>query len=150
MATVTFGKKPTGWTMIPEGRHVLHITKVQGLPRANVTSVTMEMHNAEGLGFGGKYPQKYDLTTDGGYAAFYFLVKNGLGIDLNEGDAFNLDDLEGKFVEVDIVHKDGKKPREDGTFPVFANIAATVGPGEPFEVEGDDSTPVDDADEDFD
>lgn len=133
MGTVTGRKAPQGFKMIPEGEHVLHVTNVKGMPRDNVTLVTMDMKNAEGLGFGGKYPQKYDLTSDGGWAAFYFLLKNGYGIDLSEGDSFDIEKLEDTYVTVEIVHKEGTKPRDDGSYPVFANIKATVGPGEPFE-----------------
>jgi len=145
MPNVTGRGKPTSFQMLPEGPHTLHITNVKGLPRDNVTVVTMEMVNKDGLGFKGKYPQKYDLTSDGGWTAFYFLVLNSLGIDINEGDSFNIDQLEDTYVEVEIIHKDGTKPREDGSFPVFTNIKATIGKGIPF---GDD-TPVESADEDF-
>lgn len=132
MANITGKGTPTLFKMIPEGIQTLHITNVKGLPRDNVTTVTMDMLNADGLGFSGKYPQKYDLNSQGGYAAFYFLVLNGFGIDLKEGDSFDIDRLEDTYVEVEIVHKDGTKPREDGTFPVFANVKSTIGKGVPF------------------
>jgi hypothetical protein len=147
MGTVTGKGKPKGFRLIPEGEQIVHIKNVKGLPRDNVSVVTMDMVNAEGLGFTGKYPQKYDLKSDGGYAAFYFLVLNGLGVDLDEGDQFDIDQLEDKFVEVDIVHKEGTKPREDGTFPIFANIKATIGPAEGFE--GATAAPVKADDEDW-
>ena len=130
---VTGKGKPKGFQMIPEGEHVLHITNVKGLPRDNVSVVTMDMLNADGLGFNGKYPQKYDLKSDGGYAAFYFLVKNGYGVDLDEGDEFDIDQLEDTYVKVEIIHKEGTKAREDGSFPTFANIKQTIGKGEPFD-----------------
>jgi hypothetical protein len=133
MTNVVGKGKPQGFKLIDEGVQTLHITNVKGLPRDNVTVVTMDMLNAEGLGFNGKYPQKYDLASQGGYAAFYFLVLNGFGIDLNEGDQFDIDHLEDTYVEVEIVHKDGTNPRDDGTFPVFANIKSTIGKGVPFD-----------------
>ena len=145
MGTVTGKGKPKGFKMIDEGAQVLHITDVKGAPRTNVTIVTMNMLNEEGLGFGGKYPQKYDLSTEGGYAAFYFLVKNGYDIDLDEGDQFDIEDLEDTYVLVDIIHKEVQ--RKDGTGTViFANIKATIGPGEPFSTAA--ATETDDEDYD--
>lgn len=126
MSKVNFGKKPEGFRLMPEGEQTLKITKVAGLPRANVTNVDVEFVNADGI----KLKNKYDLTTDGGYAAFYYLVQNGCGIDL-DGE-FDIDTLVGKYVLVEIVHREGSRPREDGTVAVFANIKATVGVGEPF------------------
>jgi hypothetical protein len=132
MSTIRGKGQPTGFKMIPEGEHVMHVTNVKGIPRTNVSTVTMEMVNAEGLGFNGKWPQKYDLNSDGGYGAFYYLLKNGYGIVLDDGDEFDLGQLEDTYVTVEIIHKEGTKARDDGTFPIFANIKATIGPGEPF------------------
>lgn len=129
MATVQGKGKPKTFEPLEEGAHVLRISDVTGIPRANVTTVTMKMLTADGRGWD-KYPQKYDLNTDGGYAAFYFLVKNGLGIDLNEGDEFYIEQLEGKFVEVEVVHKDNPNNPDRP----YVNIAKTIGAGEPFDV----------------
>ena len=132
MATVKGRGKPQGFRLMPEGEQTLHIEEVKGLPRDNVTMVEVAFRNAEGI----PLKNKYDLTNDGGYAAFYFLVLNGLGVDLDEGDEFDIDDLEDKYVIVEIVHKEGTRPREDGSVAIFANIKAAIGPGEPF---GDDA-----------
>ena len=129
-ATVKFDRKPQGFRTMPEGEQVLRIESVLGLPRANVTNVEIVFKNEEGI----TLKNKYDLTSDGGYAAFYYLVSKGCGIEL-DGE-FDIDELVGRFVEVEIVHKEGTKLREDGTYPVFANIKSTIGPGEPF---GDES-----------
>jgi hypothetical protein len=128
MANVVGKGRPKGFRLMPEGEQNLKITKVVGLPRANVTNVEVDFVNEDGI----TLKNKYDLTSDGGYAAFYFLVLNGMGIDLDEGDQFDIDQLDGQFVSVEIVHKEGTKPREDGTVAVFANIRATLGKGTPF------------------
>ena len=141
MATVHGKGKPKAFEPLAEGAVTLRISDVKGIPRTNVTSVTMKMLTEDGRGWD-KYPQKYDLNSDGGYAAFYFLVKNGLGIDLDEGDEFDIDQLEGKFVEVEIVHKDNPNNPDRP----YVNIAKTLGPGEPFEVAGEDT---EDEDEDY-
>lgn len=126
--TVIKGKgAPQGFQPLSEGSHILHITDVKAIPRVNPTQVTMKMVDVEGRGFD-KYPQSYDLTKDGGYAAFYFLVKNGLGVDLGEGDEFDLADLEDTYVEVEIVHKESNNPDRP-----FANIKSTIGPATGFE-----------------
>jgi hypothetical protein len=128
MANVVGKGRPKGFRLMPEGEQNLKITKVVGLPRANVTNVEVDFVNEDGI----TLKNKYDLTSDGGYAAFYFLVLNGMGIDLDEGDQFDIDQLDGQFVSVEIVHKEGTKPREDGTVAIFANIKATLGKGVPF------------------
>jgi hypothetical protein len=128
MAKVTGKGKPQGFRLMDEGEQVLHIESVTGLPRAKVTNVEVAFRNEDGI----PLKNKYDLTSDGGYAAFYFLVLNGLGVDLDEGDEFDIDDLNDKYVLAEIVHKDGSKPRDDGTVAVFANIRKVLGPGMPF------------------
>ncbi len=120
--------KPKGFTMLPEGEQTLHVFDVKAIPRANPSVITMKMLNEEGIGFD-KYPQKYDLSSDGGYAAFYYFMLNGYGVDISE-DEVDLSIIEDSFVEVEIVHKEGTKP---GT--KFANIKYTLGPGDSFEVE---------------
>ena len=142
MATVVGKGKPKGFRMLDEGTHNLKIVEVIGLPRANVTNVEVKFVSEDGINL----KNKYDLTSDGGYAAFYFLVLNGLGVDLNEGDSFDIDDLKDKFVEVEIVHKNGTQPRADGSPSVFANIKATIGQGTAF---GDDEATTASVDEDF-
>lgn len=146
MATVKFGKAPAGFRLMPEGPRVLHVESVSGVPRTKVSKVEVKFRDKDGI----PLINKYDLNNDGGYAAFYFLVKNGLGIDLNEGDAFDLDDLVGEYIEVEIVHKEGSRPREDGTVATFANIKATLGPGKPFALNDDASVSPDEDDDDED
>lgn len=141
--TITGKKAPTGFLMLPEGEQVLHVTNVKGLPRTNASLITMDMKNADGIGFGGQYPQKYDLNSDGGWFAFYNLLLHGYEVNLEEGDSFDINELEDTYVTVEIVHKRGTRPRatavpddegnyKDSDYPVFANIAKTLGPGEPF------------------
>ena len=140
MATGTIrGKgKPKGFQLIPEGEQVLHITGVEGTPRAAIQTVSMEMHNADGISLTGNRKQSYNLNNDGGYAAFYYLVLNGLGVDLDEGDEFDIADLEDVYVLAEIVHnKVPKKDKDSGQvipdeYMTFANIKKIIGPAEPF------------------
>jgi hypothetical protein len=129
MSNVKGRGKPVGFKMIPEGNQVVHVTDVKGIPRENVTVITMKMVNSDGLGWD-KFPQKYDLTSEGGY----YLLLNGYGINLEDGDSFNIDALEDTYVEVEVVHKDVPAKDGNGT-KTFANIRATVGPGEAFGAE---------------
>jgi hypothetical protein len=146
MTQVKFGSKPKGWVLMPAGERVLRIESVKGMPRSVVTLVEIEFKDAEGT----LLKNKYDLTNDGGYAAFYYLVSNGLGINLDEDDSFDIDQMQGHYVLVEIVHKDGTKPREDGTVPVFANIKSTLGPGEPFGDEAPAAAPKGEDEESWD
>ena len=130
-AEYRFGGKPKGFRRMPEGETTLKITKIKGLGRPQIQSVAAEFVDAEGI----VIKNSYDLKTDGGYAAFYYLVQNGLGIDLEDGSAFDIDELAGKFIVVEIVHREGNNPGADGKPMIFANIKATVGPGEAFGTE---------------
>jgi hypothetical protein len=140
MATVKGRGKPVGFKMIPEGNQTVHVTDVKGVPRENIKVVTAKMLNADGLGWD-KYPQKYDLNSEGGYAAFYYLLLNGYGINLEDGDSFNIDALENTYVEVEVIHKNAQRKvngelafKDDGTpeMRTYTNIKSTIGPGTPF------------------
>ena len=142
MATGTIrGKgKPKGFRLIPEGEQVLHITEVEGTPRAAIQNVSMEMHDANGISLTGNRKQTYDLNSDGGYAAFYYLVLNGLGKDLDEGDEFDISELEDIYILAEIVHKRVPKKDDPDTIYTFSNIAKVIGPAEPFAADtADDS-----------
>jgi len=134
MAEVTFGSKPKGFRLMAEGETTLKVTKAKGLGRPNVQSVALEFVDAEGI----PLKNNYDLTNDGGYAAFYYLVQNGLGIDLEDGSTFDINKLMDKYIVVEIVHREGKNLGADGQPMLFANIKATVGPGEAFDGDWED------------
>lgn len=137
MGTVTGKGKPEGFVVMPEGHQNLHITEVKGIPRENISVVTMMMHNEDGISLTGTRPQKYDLDTKGGYAAFYWLLKKAFDIDLAEVDEFDIDQLEDTYAICDIVHtvkeyeadEENDRPARKLT---FANIKETIGPGTPF------------------
>ena len=148
MATGTVrGKgKPKGFRLIPEGEQILHITEVAGKPRAGIKLVEMKMTNVDGISLTGSRKQVYDLESDGGYAAFYYLVLNGLGIDLDDGDEFDISELEDAYIVADIVHKHVPRREGDGEM-TFSNIAKVIGPAPGFEDVEDDE---DESDEDYD
>jgi hypothetical protein len=126
MPSADFSKKPQGFRLLPEGEQTLQITKIEGVPRTKVTMAKVEFVSEDGI----KLKNNYDLTSDGGYAAFYYLVQNGCGFEL-DGE-FDIDQIADKFVLVNIVHVEGKQPRADGSKAIFANIKSTIGPGTPF------------------
>lgn len=121
MLRADLSKAPKGFVEIPEGPRVFLIKKIAGAPRTGaLTDVDAVFVDAEGA----TIKNHYDLTVDGGYAAFYYLVTNGCGFEVDA--AFGINQLEGCYVELDVVHK----PREQGG--VFNNIGKTLGPGKPF------------------
>ena len=130
MATANLGKKPTGFRLMDEGENALFLKKVEGFPRTNVTKVAVEFVNPEGI----LLKNNYDLTNDGGYAAFYYLVTIGCEMDVDA--KFDIGQIEHKFVTAEIVHKEGSRPRADGTVAIFANIGKVTGPADPFYLEG--------------
>lgn len=147
MATIIGRGKPQGFSLIPEGEQNVRITDVKsassvqsvgGRRVSTVSEVTVYFANADG----DKFNSRYNLAIDGGYAAFYYLVLNGLGIDISEGE-FDVNELIGHYVIVDLVHRQGTKPKDDGTFATFVNIKRTIGQGTAFgeveeEVDADD------------
>ena len=137
MAQVNISKRPQGFRLMPEGQNVLKITKAEGTPRTNVTNVEVSFVDAEGI----TLKNRYDLTIDGGYAAFYYLATIGCEFD---ADTIDINDMVGRYVTVEIVHNEGSRPLADGRIPVFANIKTVTGPGAPFdedEAEDDGSDP---------
>lgn len=134
--TVNISREPKGFSLIPEGETVLLITKAEGAPRSNPELITVEFVNEDGQ----KLTSRYDLTIDGAYAAFRHLVTTGCGFDIGE---IRLEEMVGKFVAVEIVHKEGTRPRKDGSAAVFANIKLVLGPGEPFGTASDDGVSED-------
>lgn len=127
MAIVNFDRKPEGFRLLPEGVHDLMIGAVTATPRAKVQNVEVEFFDKDGL----KLVSRYNLDNKYGYAAFYRLVETGCGFVL-DGE-FDIDNIIGKYVNVEVIHKDGTTPREDGTLPKFVNIKYVNGPGTPFE-----------------
>lgn len=140
MAVIHGKGKPKG--RVPEGIDTFKITKIEGTPRANVTKVKVTFANRNGEDF----YNNYDLENTGGWAAFYYLAQ-ACGYDLDdEGVEFDLSDLDGCFVELDIIHNEvpakDKETKEviPGKFATFVNIKWVVGPGTPFGLEADEDT----------
>src|SRR5574344_97495 len=122
MAVLNQLKRPEGFRIIPEGRHTLTIEKVTGTPRTGVTSVTLWMKDENGIYLGTKANgNSYDLTHDGAAGAFWYIANTGCGFD-TDNEPLDLDAMVGKRIDVEIVHRNGQRPRADGTFPVFANV----------------------------
>ena len=70
---------------------------------------------------------KYDFNNQYGLMAFGFLCRTALGIpDMGEFETSDIGQLVGKVVVCEIAHTEGTQPREDGTFPVFANIKKVI------------------------
>ena len=145
---VNLSKAPA-FQRIKEGVQTLRITEVTTFPnRKNAvpTEVTVQFEDENGTKLS-KKGNKYDLTKDGGYSAFYYLVTVGAGLDPSQN--VDVQELVGKFVEVDIVHTEVEYPKlDENRNPIegqtvtltFSNIHRVLGEGTPFEVadDGDD------------
>lgn len=149
MATIIGRGKPKGFSIMPEGEQNVRITDVQtkssvqninGKRMSTVSEVHLTLENEAG----DTMKSNYNLNITGGYNAFYYLILNGLGIDLGE-DEFDVDSLRGKYIVIEVVHREGTKQKDDGTFPIFANIKRTISQGYAF---GGAEEAVADADDD--
>ena len=108
------------FTPIDEGERTLKITKAECKPsgkptQAEVTFVEVTTNKT--------LKSRYDFNNQYGLMAFGFLCRTALGIpDMGEFETSDIGQLVGKVVVCEIAHTEGTQPREDGTFPVFANI----------------------------
>lgn len=146
MAGVNLSKKPK-FARIKAGVQTLKIVSVENFPnRKNTpaTKVTVQFVDADGVKLS-KNGNPYDLTNDGGYAAFFYLVE-ACGFEPDE--TFDTSDLVGCFVECEVTHNSKDYPKKDGEGEIiegefvtvtFANITKTLGVGTPFSLDNDET-----------
>ena len=105
---------------IPEGEQVLEITKAECKPSGKPTGCSVTFKDGKGR----MLTNKYDFNNPTGLTIFAILCRHALGMqDMEEFDtAIDTPKLVGKKVVCEIVHNQGTQPREDGTYPIFANI----------------------------
>ena len=109
-----------GFSVIPEGTHVLKITKVDYNEAFGKITITMETRD------GKKHLEKFTLingageTNQGALRAFSYFAK----VAMNNFDLVSIDhtDLIGKFMECDVTHDEVESNREPGKMLVFSRL----------------------------
>lgn len=114
-----------GFKIVDEGEQVLEIVKAEAKPsgRPTMIYITFKAEN------GAQLINRYDLSIQGALNALGRVCKYTLGTqDADEIDTVtDLPRMVGKKVVCEVVHTKGNQPREDGTFPTFANISKVLG-----------------------
>lgn len=123
------------YVTVPEGERILEITKAECKPSGKPTAMHCVFKDSEG----GTIQNKYDFAVPGAMTAMSIMINYALG--LEDGDEFDTikdtPKLVGKKLICEVKHTQGTKAKEDGTFPVFANIGKVIGA-----YEGSTVTPV--------
>lgn len=105
---------------IDEGEKTLTITKAEVKPSGKPQKAEITFTE---VSTGKTLQNRYDFNNQYGLMAFGFLCRTALAIpDMGEFDTNDINKLVGKVVRCEIVHTEGTTPREDGSYPVFANI----------------------------
>lgn len=122
---------------VPEGKRVLEITEAKCSPSGKPQQLDVTFKDVE---TGRTLKSTYKFSIPGAVMAMGFLCKTALHMeDAGEFDTTtDTPRLIGKRLLAEVVHTQGITPKENGTFPTFANISKIIG-------ETNDVTAVDDA-----
>ena len=105
---------------VPEGTRRMVITEAKATPSGKPSKIEITFKDIE---TGRTLKSNYNLQLNGGLMAFGFLCRTAFELkDMDEFDTNDVSKFVGRVLECEVVHTEGTQPREDGTFPVFANI----------------------------
>lgn len=106
---------------VPEGERILEITEAKCTPSGKPTQLDVTYKDVE---TGRTLKSNYKFNIPGALMAMGFLCKTALNMeDAGEFDTItDTPKLIGKKLVVNVKHTEGTQPKEDGTFPIFANI----------------------------
>lgn len=124
------GKK---FSVVAEGDVVLCINKVELKPEAKPQYVYVTLNDVDG----NNVQSRYDLTNKTSVFILGLLYKTSLNLEDNKCDTSQLKNMVGNYVLCNIAHSQGTKAREDGSFPVFANIKKIISKQKGFPVKAD-------------
>ncbi len=113
------------FTPVDAGERVLVIKDAKCVPSGKPTKIEITF---EDIKTNRTLKSSYSFSTEGAMRAFGFLCRTALNVpDMGEFDT-NTDTqkLIGVKLVCEVVHTEGTQPREDGTFPIFANISKVL------------------------
>ena len=118
------------YTPIDAGERVLIIKDAKCVPSGKPTKIELTF---EDIDTKRTLKSGYSFSVDGAMRAFGFLCRTALNLpDMGEFDTIaDTPKLIGKQLLCEVVHTEGTQAREDGTFPIFANISKVKGLIEP-------------------
>lgn len=113
--------------IIPQGNTDLMVEKVEVVPPFNPQNIEVTFMDHKGR----KLKSNYKLSNETSMFIFSKLVRDLLG-DRETISEKELNDLIGKFANVDIKHVDKPSTTKPGVINTFANISRLNGKGNPF------------------
>lgn len=113
------------FTPVDAGERVLVIKDAKCVPSGKPTKIEITF---EDIKTKRTLKSSYSFSTEGAMRAFGFLCRTALDIpDMGEFDTtIDTPKLIGVKLVCEVVHTEGTQPREDGTFPIFANISKVL------------------------
>lgn len=129
-----------GFRLMPEGATVLHITKVEMIPKGRPHKVKVQTVNEDDI----KFQNTWDLDNEMQERMFWTFYNTGCGLDEDDEGYSNPMDMQDMYVDVDMKHVVKEKQTiieedEDGceiekTLPerTFVNLGYIYGPVDSF------------------
>lgn len=110
---------------IPEGERVLEITKAECKPSGKPTEMVVTFKD---IRTNRTLMNRYNFANAGGLTAMAIMCR--IALSLPDADEFDTTTdtpkLVGKKLLCEVVHNPGTQPKEDGTYPIFANIKKVI------------------------
>lgn len=122
MKTIKFNLSG-GFKKVPEGIQELTITTCDPTPSGNPTGMKMVYTHADG--------STIQETIDFNRALWKISRICECVMGIQQDQEMSVEDiakgLKGKSIKVEVAHRPGNQPREDGTVPTFANVVKILG-----------------------
>lgn len=115
MAKIRLSNK--SFVLLPEGSYVVQITKSEYKQPLNIIKLTITTHDGKSM------TEKFDLSNDGALAAFSIWAQKAL--DCAPDADIDPESLEGKFLKVEVEHKEYDSKTKPGTKVTFAHVLQT-------------------------
>ena len=110
------------FTLVPEGTRELEISEIKATPSGCPSDIKITWHDSEG----GNILETINIKNQ----LWKLSIICNKAFNVQDGDSMEVKDicekLKGLVFDCEVVHNQGKKAREDGTFPTFANIKKII------------------------
>lgn len=121
MQTIKFNLN-NNYKLVPAGERELTITTCDPTPSGNPTGVKMVYTDKEGGTISETISFDKALWKISSLCSVCLNAKDGQEMSVKE----MCDSLKGKTVKCEVIHNQGTKARDDGTFPTFANVKSFI------------------------
>lgn len=122
MKTIKFDLSNT-FKKVPQGERVLTITSCEATPSGNPSAVKLVWSDVEG----GTIQETINFDK----ALWKISQICSYALNVSDGEEMQVADmckqLVGKKLKCEVVHRQGTKPKEDGTYVTFANVNKILG-----------------------